>query len=243
MSNPSRRRAPWAGVMVISAAVAAAAWVADPASGTGSPVAPLRAEQLMDAALHVARWTLMLCSGYLTVVAAMHLLARRNGGRLERLANALTPRFATALLAVVIGASIPTVAGASDHDGDGGTGATMRRTEPAPQTWLPWVPHIDVTAVPAVVDEQPTPVEPTEVPTGPRLYIVENGDHFWSIAERQVAARQAGAGMGPGSEFGAEPDEHAVARYWLELVEHNRHRLVDPDNPDLIHAGLEIELP
>lgn len=99
---------------------------------------------------------------------------------------------------------------------------------------------------PAAATEAATPaVEAIDIPVedvrsqpaadgghpGPRSYVVEQGDHFWSIAERQVAG-----GNG-------EPDERTVARYWLRLVEHNRHRLVDPDNPDLIHAGLEIELP
>jgi nucleoid-associated protein YgaU len=58
-------------------------------------------------------------------------------------------------------------------------------------------------------------------------WVVEPGDSFWSIAEDVVGGER----------------ERAVGRYWRTLVEANRSRLVDPDNPDLLVPGQELTLP
>lgn len=92
----------------------------------------------------------------------------------------------------------------------------------------------------------PGPITPAWAPTqlfgpthdsGPTHYTVQAGDHFWSIAEARVAAR---AGLDPAID---DVPDALIAPYWLDLVEENRHHLVDPDNPDLIHPGLVIVLP
>ncbi len=64
-----------------------------------------------------------------------------------------------------------------------------------------------------------------------KQYTVVGGDHFWSIAERTVLATSMHA------------DESAVHRYWQQLIEHNRPRLKDPNNPDLLVVGSVLELP
>ncbi|MHB1139391.1 MAG: LysM peptidoglycan-binding domain-containing protein [Microthrixaceae bacterium] len=64
-----------------------------------------------------------------------------------------------------------------------------------------------------------------------RLHVVEPGDHLWSIAEQVLTAE------------GSPTDERAVATYWRILVEENRDRLVDPEDPDLIFPGQELVLP
>jgi nucleoid-associated protein YgaU len=52
---------------------------------------------------------------------------------------------------------------------------------------------------------------------------VQPGDHLWNIAERTAPAD--------------------VATYWRRLVELNRPRLADPDNPDLLFPGDVVVLP
>ena len=61
---------------------------------------------------------------------------------------------------------------------------------------------------------------------------MQRGEHFWRIASDRVAA-----------ELGRAPSDREVVGYWLELIEANRDRLVDPDDPDLIHPGLVLVLP
>lgn len=62
-------------------------------------------------------------------------------------------------------------------------------------------------------------------------YVVRAGDHFWSIAERQLAA------------VSPNPTEAAVRRYWITLVEANSSKLTDPSNPDLLLVGTVLSIP
>ncbi len=57
------------------------------------------------------------------------------------------------------------------------------------------------------------------------------GESFWSIAEDAVLSTVD------------EATESDVARYWDRLVEHNRARLPDPANPDLLWVGTVLDLP
>ncbi len=61
-------------------------------------------------------------------------------------------------------------------------------------------------------------------------WVVRPGDNLWDIA----AALQAAAGV---------QDEDLVRSYWLELIDANRDRLSDPDNPDLVFVGQQLRLP
>ena len=63
-------------------------------------------------------------------------------------------------------------------------------------------------------------------------WTVRSGDHFWSIAEEVVA-----------NALERPPTDAEVARYWLQLIEANRARLVHPAVPDLIYPGQEFVLP
>ncbi len=59
-------------------------------------------------------------------------------------------------------------------------------------------------------------------------WIVERGDHLWSIAQRTAPE-------------GATDGE--VSRHWLAMIELNRANLADPNNPDLIYPGDVIDIP
>lgn len=93
-------------------------------------------------------------------------------------------------------------------------GAAVMRPAPAPP---------EVAAAPIAV---PAPVA---VPT---TWTVEPGDSFWTIAEEALA-----------DALGRPPSGAEVHPYWRRLVEANRARLVDADDPDLLHAGQVLELP
>ena len=55
-------------------------------------------------------------------------------------------------------------------------------------------------------------------------WIVEPGDHFWSIAEH------------------TQPPGVGLEQHWRKLIELNRDRLPDPSNPDLILPGMSLRV-
>lgn len=63
-------------------------------------------------------------------------------------------------------------------------------------------------------------------------WTVRPGDHLWRIAHDTTSAR-----------LGRPATEAEVAPYWKQLIETNRPRLVDPNNPDLIFPGQVFVLP
>lgn len=65
-----------------------------------------------------------------------------------------------------------------------------------------------------------------------RTWTVRRGDHLWRIAHDTLAAR-----------LGHQPVDAEVVPYWEQLIETNRPRLVDPNNPDLIFPGQVFTLP
>jgi hypothetical protein len=84
-----------------------------------------------------------------------------------------------------------------------------------------------VTAHPPVTMEVETPpLAP------PRTVEVARGDSLWSLAERELSER-----------FGRAPTDAETSTYWRFVVELNRFRLVDPDDPSRIYAGQRIVLP
>lgn len=75
-----------------------------------------------------------------------------------------------------------------------------------------------------------TPPPPSVPPGGE--WTVAVGDHFWSIAERVLTAAWQRA-----------PSDVETDPYWRLLVEANRDRLADRDNPDLLFAGQVLVVP
>jgi nucleoid-associated protein YgaU len=74
----------------------------------------------------------------------------------------------------------------------------------------------------ATTDEQPAPHEVT----------VQEGDSFWSIAERALA-----------DVWERQPTDSETSIYWTRLIDTNRDRLQLPYDPDLIYPGQVFQLP
>lgn len=85
----------------------------------------------------------------------------------------------------------------------------------------------------------PVPPEPVAEPPGVAVagepdgeWMVEPGDHFWSIAEAVLA-----------DAWGRSVSDEEITVYWQRLVDANRSRLVDPANPDFILPGQRFRTP
>ena len=85
------------------------------------------------------------------------------------------------------------------------------------------------TATMTVVEGDPPPVRRDEAPS---TWTAAPGDHFWHMSVSALAIA-----------WGRPPTDSEVERYWLQLIEVNRERLVDPDDADLIFPGQRFELP
>jgi nucleoid-associated protein YgaU len=92
--------------------------------------------------------------------------------------------------------------------------STTSAVEPAP------APDRPVASRPAPAP----PAAPAPIPVTDDEIVVEPGDSFWSIAAEAAA--------------GGDVDE-----YWRSLIEANRDRLIDRDNPDLLYPGQVLTLP
>lgn len=124
-----------------------------------------------------------------------------------------------------------------------GAGANLDAESPADRAVRPWSTTTDRAHPLAggepsrmvVVPESPSAENDHERSNAPRAastWLVEPGDHLWSIAERTLS-----------TELGTDPHQDAVFDYWRSLVRVNKDRLVNTDNPDLILPGQELLLP
>ncbi|MBK5224889.1 MAG: LysM peptidoglycan-binding domain-containing protein, partial [Acidimicrobiia bacterium] len=74
-------------------------------------------------------------------------------------------------------------------------------------------------------DTTPVAAQDAEVTVAP-------GDQLWGIAEDEMASRLDRA-----------PSATKIAPFWRDLIDANRSRLVDPNNPSLVHPGQTIAIP
>lgn len=202
----------------------------------------------MLASVAILRLVVLGLAWYLVGVTTIGLLARlTRAAALIRVADALTVPFVRRLLQGALGVGLATamvgaaagapgrafdgpgpgggqqVAAASTVDGDGG--ATMERVEPE-------VASMDRVEDPSTARmtlvDSPNPA----MPERSSRHEVAAGEHLWVIAEEHLT-----------EAFDRQPDDDEVHTHWKALIEHNRDRLADPDNPDLIYPGQVIELP
>jgi nucleoid-associated protein YgaU len=99
--------------------------------------------------------------------------------------------------------------------------AEMVAIDDAPPAQMSW---LGPPGASAVAEDDPA--------TSATEHEVVGGDHLWNIAERTVA-----------DHLGRAPEDREVAAYWERLIEVNRDRLADPDNPDLLFPGQVVQLP
>jgi hypothetical protein len=105
-------------------------------------------------------------------------------------------------------------------------------TEAAPPDAPPRHATPPDTAAPAPRD---TPVDapaPSHVAPADDLVTLVEGDHLWAVAERHLAGLHGG-----------DVSDEVVGDYWRRLIDVNRGRLVDPDDPDLVFPGQRFVLP
>lgn len=87
---------------------------------------------------------------------------------------------------------------------------------------------------PAEVDQldDPSADDPADHAPAADRHEVAAGEHLWSIAEQHLRAAS-----------GEPPSQAQLVTYWQQLIDANRDRLADPDNPDLIFPGQQLVLP
>jgi hypothetical protein len=118
-------------------------------------------------------------------------------------------------------------------------------TQPAPP---PETPAPDPHAAPQpeagtqpVASETPPPPAPVPAeaeaeaaaaPLPATTHLVQPGESFWRIAHATLAAAHQ-----------RPPTAAEVAPYWRALIVANRTRLHNPDNPDLLFTGQQLDLP
>lgn len=88
-------------------------------------------------------------------------------------------------------------------------------------------------------DPTPAPAEPSAAPstrpapvTEQREVRIEPGDHFWALAERDLA-----------EVLGRPATDSEVVPHWQAILEANADRLQVPGNPDLLLPGQLVVLP
>ncbi len=214
------------------------------------------------AAFALVRLGTLLVASYLLVATLLGLTVRRlRNPRLMRLADLAILPIVRRLLATVAGFSLSASTAAlvavpvGSHDGRPAATAPSAATDPSTATGagpakhevvvrrlsdgstavmqrIP-PPHDDGhgTATMRVIEDRPSsPPQPVVAPVN--TWTVHPGDHFWSVATRVL-----------NEAWRRPPTDAEVLPYWHLLVEHNRSRLVDPANADLVYAGQVFELP
>lgn len=184
---------------------------------------------------------------YLLVVISLQVIASAAGYR-SRALDAITPLLvkqaiglSLAITSVVPVWSLP--AGADSGESPPVTMVRVSSVETdAPGTTTPTTTRPPVSQTPdttdadgmvmtrlgPVDDQQATTPETTRA----TRWTVTEGEHFWQIAADVLEER-----------LDRSANEAEIDSYWRLLIERNRHRLVDPANPDLLLPGQVLDLP
>jgi hypothetical protein len=242
MHPPLRPTTVRARIALLAGSVTAAVTAAWLASADLPPAPPLahptdwgdwsRSAEPLDLAAAVLRPVAVVAAGYLALAVVAALVAAASG-RGQRMAARLVPRALRRPLATLAAAAVgvSAVVGPAGAASDAGSAATA--DEPptmvvldGPRTSLPWAAAaVAPVAAPEATAAAPDRARPTTV-------VVQSGEHLWTVAEAELGRR-----------LGRVPTDEETDPYWRALVEANRDRLVDPDNPDLIFSGQQLVLP
>lgn len=180
----------------------------------------------------------LVAAGWLFAVASLELLAfgAPSLGPVGRLADLIAPRslqrFVHGLAGLSLTAGLAVVAPSAGIPAGSDPGVAVMHLIDAPPLAAAPAPS----APPAAPVPVPVP-EPVPVPVAGAARLVGEiavgpGESFWSIsAEVMIEA------------LGRPPSDSEVVGHWKRLIELNRDRLVDPDNPDLLYPGQVLVLP
>jgi len=184
----------------------------------------------------VARWMALIMSYYLLVIVAATATATTSSR--QRWIDRMIPERSAALVGLLLGLSAVVVPlnehmSSPHHETPMSAALTLTRaSDPLQLTSIP-TPESALDPVPtlAATDEASAAVANGVDATD--LWLVESGDHFWSIAEETLADHLGRDDL--------KDDE--VALYWRQLIAANEDRLVEPGNPDLLLPGQQIVVP
>jgi nucleoid-associated protein YgaU len=181
----------------------------------------------LDAIAALASVVAVVALGWLGLVACVHLLATWWGiGRLHSLTARLLPGVLRTLVATA-------ALGAGSLHTTGAGAAPAPPLDDTPPTMEVLSPPAGEAGDGAVrVDPAPPPVTTGADGATVGVVRVHQGDHLWGIAAARVRL-----------SLGAEPAPEQIRPYWTALIEANRDRLLDPDDPDLLMPGQELVLP
>lgn len=236
----------WCGLLACAAAVVVAAGAVAPLPGSPGELGQWLADtppELMAAAL--LRVVGLGLTGYLAAVTLIAVVVRCAGADPRPVVRRLAGRHAARVVAAVLGAAVvATPATSLARSGTAGSASpppatlTLVAAEPVAPPPEPSTLTLDPAAPSAPPDGPPTAPETgtapvSDPPPAPTIHVVRPGEHFWSIARAQVAARTGDP----------RPSDRAIWPYWRALIEANRDRLVVPDDPDLLYPGQELVLP
>jgi len=266
MSKPIRRTL---GVL----ATATGAGLVLLASGDGALAAPRQwsldgVTDLVDergpvsAALTLVRCTALAACAYLVALGMLTVAARVVRVRwLHLLLRCVTPRVLRPVLGIVTVATLatPRPVGAADTTSSApvmvlvessstrpppttSPPPTMRRVAaPTPPTTTSTTTTGPAAMVSPVVGKpatsSPTAATARDTPTAtprsaPATWTIARGEHLWYVAEATLTRA-----------LGHPPSARETTTYWRALIDANRDRLVDRENPDLVFAGQELLLP
>lgn len=212
------------------------------AAGRGPLAAPPldgRARSWLDerdaaqAAFAVVRLMALGLAWYLLATTTAGVLARvARAGRLVSFADALSVPAVRRLVEGAVGISLAAAAltATGELTGTGHGPRPAAAEAPAPEdAVMRRLPDEDRDDV--VMRRLPDGQAPT---TGavPREWTMEPGDHLWAVAEAVLSRA-----------WQRSPSDAEITPYWLHLIEANRDRLADRENPDLVFPGQVMVVP
>lgn len=251
-----------AGALVAARALDTGRLATPPASSLRAVTDWLAAADPLDAAMSLLRFGVEVACWYLLAVAVVAVAAAFSRSlRVRRVAAVLAAPLPRRMARIVVGVSLATtttpVALSGDQPNGAGPPTTMVALDgdhaaPGTATMVTLDgggelasagPARVGTASAGPVDDADTTddadvtvdAEPKHpgVPTpAASTWTVAPGESFWVIAHETVT-----------DLLGREASDTETAPYWAALVEMNRDRLVDPENPDLILPGQVFDLP
>jgi hypothetical protein len=237
-SRPSRDRSGVGaalGTMVLCAVALAALWFLRPAipsltSPTDSGTAVRIAVGLLWSVTSLIAFAGLLLHGAIAV--ALWRDSAALAAAVERVAPPRLRRSLAAVAAAGVTLSSISAVAVRATDAPRASVGQVFAIDSSPST-TPGPSTMSVTTTPAADIEPGPPAEVEAPPVAPSPeWVVERGDHLWHIAESTLT-----------TAWGRPPTDAETAPYWRSVIETNRSRLVDHDNPDLITIGQRFALP